>query len=72
MDWYEKRMKELDYKGCRNCKHQIEPLRGCEWLESGGDGRVHLICPMWEKREAKMDEVEDGKIDLRKGIDETH
>lgn len=47
---FEKRMKELGYNGCKNCKHQIEPLRGCEWLEHGGDGVVHLICPKWEKR----------------------
>ena len=42
--------KELDYKGCRNCSHQIEPLRMCEWAESGGDGHIHLICPMWRKK----------------------
>lgn len=42
--------KEIDYKGCRNCEHQIEPLRMCEWAERGGDGIVHIICPMWEKR----------------------
>lgn len=50
MNWYEKRMKELGYKGCRNCKYQIEPLRTCEWLERGGDGCLHLICPRWEIR----------------------
>lgn len=49
--WYEKRIKELGYKGCRNCKHQIMPLRTCEWLERGGDGCVHLVCPKWEKKE---------------------
>lgn len=21
-----------------------------EWLERGGDGKLHLICPRWEKR----------------------
>ncbi len=51
MNWYEKQMKKLGYKGCRNCKHQINVLRTCEWLESGGDGIVHLICPKWDKRE---------------------
>ena len=51
MNWYEKQMKKMGYKGCRNCKHQIEPLRGCEWLEKGGDGHLHLVCPLWEKRE---------------------
>lgn len=48
---YKRRAKELGYGGCRNCKHQIEPLRGCEWLEKGGDGRLHIICPKWERRE---------------------
>lgn len=52
MNWYEKQMKKLGYKGCRNCKHQIDVLRTCEWLESGSDGIVHLICPKWDKREA--------------------
>lgn len=52
MNWYEKQMKKLGYKGCRNCKHQIDVLRTCKWLESGGDGIVHLICPKWNKREA--------------------
>lgn len=42
-----------EYKGCRNCEHQIEPLRACEWLEKGGDGVFHLICPRWEKRGKK-------------------
>lgn len=42
--------KRLGYKGCRNCSHQIEPLRTCQWLENGGDGNVHFICPRWERR----------------------
>lgn len=50
MNWFDKRKKELEYKGCRNCEHQIAPLRGCEWLEHGGDGQLHLICPHWERR----------------------
>lgn len=56
-DTVEKRKKELGYKGCRNCKHQIEPLKTCEWMERGGDGRIHFICPRWEKRR------EDAKTD---------
>lgn len=56
-DWYEKRIEEMGYKVCRNCQNQIEPLRTCEWMEHGGDGVLHLICPRWEKRR------EDGKID---------
>lgn len=43
-------MKELGYKGCSNCKYQIAPLRACKWLEKGGDGVLHLICPKWEKK----------------------
>ena len=46
----QKRIKKLDYKGCKNCANQIDPLRMCEWAERGGDGRIHLICPMWEKK----------------------
>ena len=42
--------KGIGYKECRNCEHQIAPLRSCEWAERGGDGIVHIICPMWEKR----------------------
>ena len=37
-----------DYEGCRNCKHQPEPLRMCEY----GENRkvVEPICRMWERR----------------------
>lgn len=49
-DWYEKLIKEMSYNGCLNCKHRIEPLRTCEWMERGGDGKLHLICPRWERR----------------------
>ena len=34
----EQAIKKMDYKGCRNCKKQIEPTRMCEWAERGGDG----------------------------------
>lgn len=40
--------KELDYKGCKNCKRQISPLRMCKWAEQGGDGQIHFLCPKWE------------------------
>lgn len=43
-------IKEIGYSGCRNCEFQIEPLRMCEWAESGGDGKIHIICPHWEKK----------------------
>lgn len=49
-NWYKKLMKEMGYQGCRNCEHQIEPLRGCKWLEKGMDGIVYIICPRWERR----------------------
>ena len=37
-----------DYQGCRNCKHQPEPLRMCEY----GENRevVEPICTRWERR----------------------
>jgi len=44
-------IKETGYNGCKNCQYQIAPLRMCEWAEQGGDGRIHLICPKWDKRE---------------------
>lgn len=46
----EKLIKQLGYKGCKNCLHQIEPLRSCDWAERGGDGCIHFICPRWEKK----------------------
>ena len=42
--------KKLDYKGCRNCEHQIEPLRMCVWAETNPNPQLHLICPKWEHR----------------------
>lgn len=50
-NWYEKKRKSLGYKGCRNCKNQIDVLRTCKWLEQGGDGKMHLICPKWVKKD---------------------
>ena len=46
----ERLKKKLGYKGCRNCDKQIGSLRMCKWAESGGDGRLHFICPQWVKR----------------------
>lgn len=44
-------IKTLQYNGCKNCQHQIAPLRSCKWAEQGGDGRVHYMCPKWDKKE---------------------
>lgn len=52
----QKRMKSIGYEGCKNCQHQTSPLRSCEWAESGGSGRIHVICPMWDKRESEDEE----------------
>lgn len=50
-DWYETEMKRRGYKGCRNCKHQIDAFRVCKWKwYEGGDGTIHLFCPKWERR----------------------
>lgn len=45
--------KQIGYNGCKNCQHQIAPLRMCYWAEQGGDGRIHLICPRWDKKETE-------------------
>ena len=39
-----------DYHGCRNCKHQPEPLRMCEWGEKRS-GPIELVCSRWEKED---------------------
>ena len=44
-------IRQLGYKGCKNCIHQIDILRMCKWAEQGGDGRIHIICPNWSKKE---------------------
>lgn len=49
-DDYEKRKKQLGYKGCKNCVHQIEPLRMCEWAEQKTETTLHLFCPRWTKK----------------------
>ena len=51
----QKHIKNIGYKGCKNCQHQISPLRSCKWSEQGGDGHVHLICPMWDKAKESED-----------------
>lgn len=37
-----------EYKGCRNCRYQPQPMQMCEW----GKKRqfVELICSKWEKK----------------------
>ena len=38
-----------EYKGCKNCKHQPEPLQTCDY---GKRKRyVELICSGWEKKD---------------------
>lgn len=53
----QKRIKQLGYKGCKNCKHQIAPLRMCRWAEQGGDGQIHFICPKWDKAESEETDI---------------
>ena len=50
----QKRIKQLGYQGCKNCQHQIAPLRMCRWAEQGGDGQIRFICPMWDKGESEQ------------------
>ena len=51
----QKHIDRIEYKGCKNCKHQISPLRSCKWSEQGGDGQIHFICPMWDKKERSVE-----------------
>ena len=51
----EKLKRKINYKGCRNCIHQIDVLRTCKWAEHGGDGALHLICPRWWKKKDGQD-----------------
>ncbi len=50
----EKLKRKIGYKGCGNCAHQIDVLRTCEWMEHGGDGNLHLLCPRWDKRKDRQ------------------
>jgi hypothetical protein len=49
IDEVKKQIKSLGYKGCKNCKHQISPLRMCKWAEQGGNRYISFICPKWAK-----------------------
>lgn len=40
-----------EYKGCRNCKYQPEPLKTCDWIKEQKE--VYRVCPMWELKEIK-------------------
>lgn len=37
-----------EYRGCRNCKHQPQPMQMCEWGKKRQ--RVEPICSGWEKK----------------------
>lgn len=37
-----------DYRGCRNCKYQPEPMQMCDWGKH--KPVVELICSGWERR----------------------
>ena len=43
-----------EYNGCRNCRHQPEPMQMCEW----GKNRqcVELICSGWEKKDGRFNQ----------------
>lgn len=45
----QKHIDRIGYEGCKNCKHQISPLRMCRWAEQGGDGTIHVVCPRWDR-----------------------
>ena len=41
-----------DYKGCRNCKHQPEPLTMCDYGKR--KTYVELICTGWERKDGEQ------------------
>ena len=57
--WYDKFIKEIGYGGCKNCDYQIDVFRACEWMEQGGDGVVHVVCPRWKKRREERGEANE-------------
>ena len=55
-----------EYKGCRNCKYQPEPMQTCDWLKH--QKKVYVVCPMWELKENKGNgDVNNDLADSRKG-----
>lgn len=62
---YNSWIKPKDYQGCRNCKHQPEPLQTCDWLKM--QKSVVIICPKWELREDDEEEIvkEEGDAEER-------
>ena len=48
-----------EYKGCRNCKYQPEPMQTCDWIKHQKE--VYIICPMWELKKDK-----DGRADNKR------
>ena len=41
-----------EYKGCRNCKYQPEPMQTCDWIKHQKE--VYRVCPMWELKKIKV------------------
>ena len=40
-----------EYKGCRNCKYQPEPMKTCDWIKHQKE--IYRVCPMWELKKDK-------------------
>lgn len=55
-----------EYKGCRNCKHQPEPLQTCDWLKH--QIIFYKVCPMWELKESDVKMTIDEAIRKYKDI----
>ena len=48
---FEKKLEYEDYKGCKNCKHELSELKRCEFANKMlGASVLHSMCPMWYKR----------------------
>ena len=48
---FEKKLGYEDYKGCKNCQHELSELKRCEFADKMlGASVLHTMCPMWYKR----------------------
>ena len=43
-----------EYEGCRNCRHQPEPMQMCQWGKKRQ--RVEPICSGWEKKDERSNQ----------------
>ena len=45
-----------EYEGCRNCRHQPQPMQMCDYGKRRN--RVELICTGWERKVGEQNETD--------------